>query len=402
MNKKKILLCWGYNRRNWIESFESLNDQFDFVYLFYLEKSQETEIHTKNPILYYTDYKTPKELLNKIKPFKVVFMGLDGLVAIALNVQCQKDEISTYYMAHGGATLSMEDYLSVDYDKRSLFKDSLTRQFGLWLYTLRFLCAGLGLKYIKELPTLLKYQFDKTRMHGIFAMQKNKTFLRIPSGYILFAEEAKDFFVDLDNADRSIMHVIGNLEIDYYINLSPKYDEIIGNYILYLETPLSKIENNAFDINLLEKEEYNELIGAMNTYAKTLGMKLVIKLHPYSFANTYLLQDDNIIYKKDTVKEQLIMNCSGIIFYNSSLAIPALYFKTGLMFTIDKLDDFQKKIKKCNCCYIYDYKTLMYSPEQIKFLKEEMNFDKTAFISTYVGEGADGNGLQRLAKILNA
>lgn len=402
MNKKKILLCWGYNRQNWIENFENLNDQFEFIYLFYLEKSEEAEVYTNNKIIYYTDYKTPKKLLNYVKPYKVVFMGLDGLVSIALNIQCIKLGITTYYMAHGAATLSHEDYTTVAYEKRNLLKESFSIKFRLWLFNLRFLCAALGLKYITHLPLLLKFQYDKTKMHPIFAMQKNKTFLRVPSGYILFANEARDFFVEQDDVSYSIMNIIGNLEINSFTKLIPQVDPILGKYILYLETPLSEIEDNEFEIKLLKKEEYNELISAMNSYALSLGMKLVIKLHPYSFVNTYLFQHENIIYKKAINKEQLIMNCSGIIFYNSSLAVPALYYKPGLMFTIGKLDDFQQKIKRCNCCYVSDYKILIDKPEQLTFLKETATFDKSTFVDTYIGEGVDGNGLKRLAKIFNS
>lgn len=402
MHKKKILLCWAYSRFNWIENFENLNDQFEFIYLFYLEKKQETEVLTQNKIIYYTDYKTPRSLLESIRPHKVIFMGLDGLITVALNIQCKKLGILTYYMAHGAATLSHEDYTTVAYEKRNLLKDSFSRKFRLWLYNLRFICAALGIKYIHHLPILLKFQIDKTKMHPIFAMQKNKTFLRVPSGYILFANEARNFFVEQDDVDYSMMHVIGNMEINSFLNLKPEYDTTLGNYVLYLETPLSDIENNEFSTNLLSREGYNHLLQAMANYAKSLNLKLVVKLHPYSYVNTFLLKDENIVYIKDTNKEKLIMNSSGIIFYNSSLAVPALYYKTGLMFTIGKLDDFQQKIAKCDCCYVYDHETFIDRPQMIKFLKEHIVFDKSKFMDTYIGEGIDGNGLKRLANIFNA
>src|SRR5688572_23345988 len=99
--KPRILLCWGYYRQGWVEVFEKLNDQFDFHYLFWMRKEEEKESYTDCPKYYWTDFKSGGSILRKIKPEKVLFMGVNNLQSVGLLLACKRKRITTYVMQHG-------------------------------------------------------------------------------------------------------------------------------------------------------------------------------------------------------------------------------------------------------------------------------------------------------------
>jgi|GEM_PF-2988920 len=395
--KKRILLCWGYNRKNWIDFFESLNSDFEFVYLFYMYPDEETNVYTENRRIFYTQFSTPKKLLNEIKPDKVVFMGLDGLQVMALNIQCKKTGIPTFFMAHGSATLSLEDYENYENNKRNLLKEAFSRKIHSWLFTFKFLISALGMKYIYKLPLFIKFQVQKLFMHPILALNRNKTPLRNPDKYILFSKPDMDFILKQDDCKPGDIILLGNLEITGFIEQEKKTGVNRNGYLLYIETPLSVIEGNTFDVNILTKEAYNQFIEALNNYALGKGLQLVIKLHPYSFTNTFMFKHENIIYEKEGEKERLILDADAVIFYNSSLAVPALLYKPCCMFTIGKLDDFQEQIKQMNACYVCDHTEFIKEPAKVSFIGSV--YDKQKFIDKYIGAGVDGKGIERLRQV---
>ncbi len=397
--KPRILLCWGYNRKNWIEFFETLNDSFEFVYLFYMTKEEEQEVFTENRRVYYTDFSSPSHLLKTISPSKVIFMGLDGLQTIAINIQARKFGIPTYFMVHGSATLSLDDYRDFRFAPRNLIRETFSKKLKLWWFTFNWTVKALGLKYIHVLPQLLRFQVNRLNMHPLIALAKWKSRHRRPDRYIVFSNEDVKFYSDLDSSSTEDFIVLGNLEITRSIELAKELGVTQDGYLLYIETPLSIIEGNAFDINKISKEEVNQLISSMNEYALSRGWKLVVKLHPYSFSNTFFIQHPNIRYEKGSEKETLILGANGVVFYNSSLSIPSLFFKPCSMFIINEPDEFQSVLSSIGVCQVLDYKTLINDPASLEFI-EPSEIAKTNFVEKYIGRGADGNGLQRLKETL--
>lgn len=394
-----ILLCWGYNRKNWIEFFEALSNDFEFIYLFYMTREEEQQVFTENRRIFYTDFSSPRQLLKKIRPSKVIFMGLDGLQTIGLNIQARKMGIPTYFMAHGSATLSLDDYRDFRFAPRNIIRESFSKKLGSWWFTFWWITKALGARYIGALPQLMKFQVSRLKMHPLLAMAKWKSVHRRPDRYIVFSEEDVKFYSDLDDSSRDDFTVLGNLEITSAIKLAEHRGVTEDGYLLYIETPLSVIEGNEFDINKLTIEEVNGLISSMNNYAMHRGWKLIVKLHPYSFSNSFFIKHPNIHYEKGSEKEALILGANAIVFYNSSLSIPSLFFKPCSMFLIGEADEFQSVLRSTGICQVLDYKTLINDPGSLRFEKPSGEA-RSAFIEKYIGKGADGKGLERLKETL--
>ena len=101
VKKPVILLCWGYHRKGWVEPFEKLSNRFTFVYLFHIVKPENEVNYSSSPAIYWGDFTSPYDILNFVKPEKVVFMGVISGYAIGLNIACKNSGIPTYYLKHG-------------------------------------------------------------------------------------------------------------------------------------------------------------------------------------------------------------------------------------------------------------------------------------------------------------
>lgn len=395
-------MSWGYNRRNWIEPFEALNNDFEFVYLFYMRPDDEGQVFTANRRIYYRDFRSPADLLNRILPDKVIFMGMDALQTIAINIECKRRNILTFVMVHGGATLSFADYQTVNWNERNLIRESFSKKSSDWLFTLKFLVSALGIRYFHLLPRLLRFQLEKTRNHPILALKRNQHPLRNPGKYLLYSEADRDFFKEQDNADPGDMYLLGNLEFSAFQQAFAAQGICESGYLLYLETPVSIIEGTGFDMDILSVAEYNAFLEGLNRFAMQHRLKLFIKLHPYSYGNNFMFRHDNIKYFEAEERETLILNSKAVIFFNSSLAIPAIHYKNCCMFLVGEPDEFQKQIIALNVCEVINYRKFIEDRESIDFLKTFPLRDKSAFTRKYIGENVDGKGLSRLKDILNA
>ena len=108
----RILLCWGYHRSGWVAPFEQLNGEFDFHYLFHLSEEEEECSHTNQPRHYWNDFRAAQDILDEIKPDRLVFMSLSGLRPIALNMAARRKGIPTFVVQHGYFR-SLENYLAL-------------------------------------------------------------------------------------------------------------------------------------------------------------------------------------------------------------------------------------------------------------------------------------------------
>lgn len=395
--KPKILLCWGYERPGWIKYFERLNNDFEFIYLYYYRKEDETLVYTDNQRIYFTDFKSPFEILKKFRFSSVIFMGLDGWLSVAINLAARQLNIRTYIMMHGSASKAVEDYKAISYN-RKLPRNQLSRKLkNLW-FALRFVLYPFRIKYLKEYFVLFRFQFQQTRMHPIFALKKNKSWIRNPDFYIVFSRFDIKYFQEVDGALEEQFIVLGNLEITSFV----EYAQVKGvneeSYMLYVETPLSRIAGVAFDVNLLSPEEYNQLLNGMNEYAMGRGLRLFVKLHPYSYKNDYYFEHSNINYIRDSEIEPLLLNAKCVVGYNSSLMIPAALYKECLLFTIGKPDQFQKNMEAAKACKLIDYKSFSDKSrwQEIEFRKA----DRKTFTENFIAGNDDGQGLARLKSIL--
>jgi len=330
MKKKRILLCWGYNRRAWIEPFEKLKHDFDLVYLFFYHHKDEDACYTDCEKIYYKNFISARGLINKIRPEKIIFMAIETLLQIAINRYAQRKGIATYYMPHGISTLKLNEQLErvdiISSQATNLLNWSKLKNL---LFSLRFFFLSVSLKEIKLICQALLYTYERyaKRQSYLETLYKFKYAWRYPSKYILFAKRDLPYFSEQDNVTHDKILRIGNIHFEEYYLYKQKMDKESSSYLLYIETPLVKIDAFPNDQLVMTRQEHNRLIAVIAGYAKKKELSLVVKLHPYNFDATDYIILENVEYVRDVNNIELLMEAAAVIGFDSSLMTMAAYFK---------------------------------------------------------------------------
>ena len=398
-SKKTILLVWGYERRTWIHPFEVLKDHFHFVYLRYIHASEEEVCFTQEEKIYWSQFKNAKEIIEKIRPEKVVFMSIYNGLDIALNSVCKKYKIPTYILQHGLFT-TYEDYRAREiYYKKAGVKipenHALTaskEQFS----SLAFIKNSLSIKDMFSIWKLPLYYYLQKKESSLYASRNARFSQRTPDYYICYSKRNARIHIQLDNAGDEKFKYIGNPEFDDYFK-STYQATSISNYYLHIDQAFA---GNRFGENIVSKEQMIDFLEKLNRFCVSKTAKLVVKLHPENYKSEWLPQHENIVYIKETNEMiALIKNASGCFGFFSTLLLPAVYFNTLILFKMSE-SDFQKDIQERGLALLlnfHDFDEKAIDFNQVIKNREALNkFEEEYFYKT------DGDSLGRLRVILNS
>jgi CDP-glycerol glycerophosphotransferase (TagB/SpsB family) len=404
--KKKVLLCWGYYRKGWIEVFEKLNNDFEFHYLFWLSKEMERESFTDCPKHYWEDFRSGHDILKKIKPEKVVFMGVNNLVSIGLQFACKREGVPTYVMQHGlFHDLKTNIYLDEQMAKNRLpaKEYTTTKKVYKWRFLqLFFLLRSTGIKELKYLNKLFKWQLDERRMLHLLALEKHRYPFRQADNYLVYTKYNGQFFKEIDGITEDKMLPVGVPEFDKFFSDPDLTNSMFraSGYNLLIDSALTY--NEVFKTQgIIDQDVYNEFITKVNEASKLEGKKLIIKLHPFSYQNTKFIQDPNIEYIKDTDVVEIILNADHIFGFDSTLMLIAIYLKPTILFTIHDFGYLQTNVQAINVAPV-----LRFDQFNIDTLREAMKFKPTEEATRLLIDrflyATDGKTYERIRDILTA
>lgn len=405
MDKKpRVLLCWGYYRQGWIEVFEKLNDQFEFHYLFWMTKEEEKESYTDCPKYYWTDFKSGREILRKIKPGKVVFMGVNNLQSVGLLTACKRKGVKTYVMQHGlFHDIRTNVYLDQQLAKNKIVtKDIASRKNirRMRVFMVSFFLRSLGISNLKDLPKMFKWQIDERRMMHLLALAKNHHSFRQADKYIVYTKFNGRFFSETDGITDERMIEIGVPEFDKFFQQEGSYvpSSTDGTYNLLIDSPLTYIE--VFKTKgVVSQESYNSFISKLNELSLQQGKRLLIKLHPFSYQNKEFPKYKNIEYVYDCDIVPVIRGAHQIYGLDSTLMLIALYYKPVFLFSINDFSYLQNHLKSIAICPVFDYYNFT-----VEDLKKAADFQRSphalqAMIDMFLFK-TDGNSFKRVGEAL--
>lgn len=394
--KHKILLVWNYDRKDWIQPFLDLRDQFHFVFLSkFKEKDDQLCADTKNiEKIYWTNYSSPGSILNAIKPQVIIFMSLNNFPDIILNRIAQKKSIPTVILQHG-LFYSQDTYK----ERRKLLEGQKkvnplvafapkTWQAGYLFYGM---LQGFG---ISGANSLFRYLLQKRSLSDIIALEKNKFAERMPDKVIVYSKKNALVFKQRDGIDDAAMIEIGNPTLDKYFKLSSPASLPFNNYFLLIDIPLH-VEKSVSSGFGFSKRKAKDIYERILSYAKSRGKKLVIKLHPFSYREDDLLSDPDLFYGRDQYDSKDLIACAAaVISFPSTLAIPAIYFKPVLLLKFAE-NSFLDFINRAGLPVISVETISDESPEPV------WNQAAKQFVIEECLYRPDGRSLERLQKVLN-
>ena len=402
--KPRILLCWGYYRKGWIEVFEKLNDDFEFHYLFWLTKEDELEIYTECPRHYWEDFKSGQDILRKIQPDKVVFMDVNNLVTLSLQFACKRKSINTYVLQHGlfhdlKTNLYLDEQMAKN--KITISNYDTTKRKYKW----RFLQLFLILRSItfRELPYLFKlisWQWDERKMLHLKALSRHKYSFRQCDHYIVYTKFNGQYFKEINGISEEKMLPVGVPEFDNFFNHPDIHSarNRSSDYNLLIDSALTY--NEVFKTNgIVDQKSYNEFLCRINQVSLLNGKRLLVKLHPFSYQNANFLQHENIEYIKDADMVKLIMNADHIFGFDSTLMLIAMYLKPTILFSIHDFGYLQLSAKKISAAPVLKFDEFTIDELQQAMLFKASDKAIQDLIDRFL-YATDGKSYTRIASIL--
>ncbi|MBO6660490.1 MAG: hypothetical protein JJ909_07365 [Roseivirga sp.] len=336
MTKVKLLVNFGYYRKQWIDPFERLKDQFELVYLFHIHPSQESQIYTDERIVYWSDFSGAYDLLDQEKPDRIIFMDVTSGLTIALNLAAKHSGITTFILQHG-LYHNYTDYRQREIkSKQNRQKEKSTTNKPCFEFsTLSFMKNSLKSSDLFLLPKLLCYLYIQRKEGFNYASKKVRFEARKPKYYICYSPDNALIHRELDGDIEHRCHYIGNPELfrlNKEISQSACHKVDDDYYYLLIDQPFA---DNRFGEHIKTRKEMTDFYKGLSAWCRQNNSRLVVKLHPESFHSDWLPEREGIKWVKETENmAMLISNSIGCFGFFSTLILPVIAHKPTVLFKV--------------------------------------------------------------------
>jgi hypothetical protein len=322
--KKKILLHWFEmeGRPELLEPFVDNSNEVDYYHLYFYSREDRKVNLSPFSILYWYDFSSPFQLLQRIKPDKVILANGVSLYEVSLIIACNLCQIPVYCLQHGimapGFFKEIED-IKVE---RNL------KKVKYYYKVSRFYFSNISKVPRKTVPALLRFYCDAFTKGLFYACHHNHFSLRYPTGYICFTMHNAKYFLERDQIGTGKILSIGVPCFDHFFQTNKSIVDHEGPYALLIDTVMTEGGKPV-------SEEYmNNYYRIFNEYCRKKGWKLAIKLHPWAYKYNNLLLDNNIVYHRNIDKEELtgmIKNAQVVFSFFSTLLFPSLFINPRIV-----------------------------------------------------------------------
>ncbi|AKQ44797.1 hypothetical protein TH63_02800 [Rufibacter radiotolerans] len=331
----KILLIVQPDRFDFY-SYLQKAENVEWVLLWY-EKPAQMKLSVKelplnfSEVYSWQEFATPKELIQRIAPDKIIFFEIIDLRQIALIVTANNLKIPTFYLEHGAAGdkgTAIERWKEVEFSRHKLpylikrfresFFDVLKSKFFYYSVTSGFHSADSLKKY-----AMLPFRMMQDGPNKVLAHNHFKE--RVPAKSIVFNRANLEEYSVYTGTQPEDALFTGVPFFDKYF----KERNVVKDHIVYIEHP--HLEEGSVGWT---KEHHKNVAEALFDFAEKRNLHLYIKLHPksnLSYWNSYK-------YNKDLVKviqagdyTDLYLESKLILSYSSSLLTGCLCARKNIV-----------------------------------------------------------------------
>jgi Alpha-2,8-polysialyltransferase (POLYST) len=392
--KKKVLLCWYEvkSRPELLTPFTKMTDEIDFIHLYYRKRNERKEPTSPFEMIYWFDFKSPYHLLDEIRPDKVILPGGDDLLTISLIVACRNSGIRTFSMQHGYISEKFEE-IFIPLKRRSFFSRTVLSDYKkIFLFYIRSL-KNVSPKLLAQYLLLAFAYFRK----GLIILKNYNYKWRMPDFYICFTKYSGAYYIERDKIPPHQVLEIGIPVFDALLQPgdTTAASKNCNNEKYYLLIDTSFVEHkDPVDENLI-----NRCYRELSDFCNRNNAHLKIKLHPYNYEKTGLIQHPNISFYRNISDDELtalIKNAEGCFSFFSTLCIPTVCMNK--LYQIKYFDVFFKELVDLGITPVLDFHT--FTADEISFENFNVNPEKLdKFIRKYLYK-ADGRAAERLKSLL--
>lgn len=328
--KKHYLLVWPTVRKDWIQVFEELKDEFLFTFLPSTFPKEPNHASSYNCI-YWSGFDSAQEILSKIQPDGIIFMSIESGLSMTLNHVAKKQGVKTIILQHGIFT-NYKDYRNREklWRKKSLAADFRQEQSARSFSTLSFIRKSLRGPDILELAKIGIYTRFQQSFGPYWASKNVPLNVKKASHYLCFSPYNATIHKETDRVRESQITYIGCQELIPYLN--EETDLIEENFYLHIDQALAE---NSFGEETVPKSKMIDFYLKLNDFCLSKEAKLYIKLHPESYQSEWLPQHENITYLRQVDNfNRVVQSARGCFGFYSTMIIPAVYWKPTVLFEI--------------------------------------------------------------------
>ena len=397
--KKKLLLCWWYDRPDLFAHFLALTDTFEITVIFYRFREQE-ELTAAIPCkrLYWTDHPSPYHILDQVQPDIVGFMGVEDALTLGLLLAARHRSLRTYYIAHG-ITLSYRSLLAAyDQVQKELLPERYDVENPVYhknkSHSLKFLMRAIRPGNLHVVPYLLRFLLAARKYSKVCErLYHAPSPIRMPDRYIVFSMRFGRMLAERDRVPAQWFVEAGPYTLDGLFQSFLDGEQVaapdgLQDYLLLIDQPIVQVTHAG------KVAFYQKLAQA----AAAVDRLLVVKLHPTDYERPGLPDDPNIRYVRATGNmAALIMHADGCYGFYSTLLLPTVYYKKCVLFRIGD-DELTREWGDMGLVKVLDFHD--FKPADAGFDMQPIPESvREAYLKSYI-ISADGQSVQRLRQAL--
>ena len=407
--KPRILLVGDYNRDDFLYVAKFLHKEIDFYFIEHISQNYVTNsgCFRYGNVLFWKDFCDAYELLDQIRPDKVVFYFIESYCHVALNVACGVKSVPTFHLEHGVR------YPLVHYEMILQSKPPIKRPAGFYGTRLReFFDRYKSRRFFRHTQknspdserAFLRQYFGVRSRHSIHETYKKlKSKYRLADTYISFSPEIFNFHKELEDLpdDYPVKH-IGIPMFDKFFAWRHLLDS--GENILLIDQPL-------WELGLFgwTKTYRAFFLENLQQIALSMNKKLHIKPHPLNDLSLYepikKAGDVQIMEAEDW--ESVVPDINTVLGISSTLLMPFLGMDHVCCFTMEmqpaqvEFQGSQFYVKSGVCDPVISFDELRQKMNKRRTWHQKQQASKEHFIHKWMYR-FDGNCSKRLKEILLA
>jgi hypothetical protein len=404
--KERIVLVGDYNRNDFLYVAKLLHTEIDFYFIEFINQRflKNKQCLEYGKVIYWKNYKDAYDLLNKIRPGKIVFYFVESYNHVALNVACRVKKVPTFHLEHG-LRFPLSYYNEINKDihvsKKFFFLKILFRlheiidRSGNRLFFVR-----TKMKSPLNEKLFLRDYYRIRSTNNIFAtFRQLRSPLRIPDRYISFSPLIYNYHKELESLPNHYpVSFIGIPQFDNFF--AWKHFVNAADHILFIDQPLH--EQQLYGWTLERKKIFlNELVKMISILKK----KVFIKTHPFNDRATY--NDISLSGYVEVISgdwDNVIPAISTVLGFSSTLLLPFMAMDHTTCFTLEMHPDQEVRssafLVESNACHpVSNFEDLSKKLIELKSWHEKQKQFKEEFIKNYMYK-FDGRASARLKEIL--
>jgi len=406
--KPNILIVGPYTRYDYLEQFNASKHDFNFFFLEFVSPREESNKQYLNygKAVYWSDFRNAFELLEYVKPLKVLFIFIESYNHVALNAACQVRGVHTFIIDHGILDVNINFRLNAHFSKQVTYKSLRKRIIFFSLLKERLMSRLFLRNTLKLLPPSFQKdlrQFIQIRSKNRFeeAIKTGHFNSRLPNTYITFSKKNFSFYLLQDKyISESAVRYIGIPLFDELANIKPSTS--YSRTILFIDQPLATKKLLGWDVKY-----HSEFVSNLKYICQKLQYRLYIKLHPLQSIQekkNWSEDHSNVILPDISSLKNILTETHVVLGFFSTLLLPLACLEHTTLITLEnhpvgKLDVSKSFIDAGVAHPIYSLDELPWALENIEELHQRQLPNKKKFEEDWLYK-FDGKAGERLRNIL--